>query len=58
MVPDVVEWRGCDEAVAHEPGQGRLAVERVLASEPDQSRVSLDPAVGCALISRVQDGRL
>ena len=53
-----VQRDGRNEPVVHEPGQRRLAVERVFPSEPDEGWVALDPAVGGALVPRVVNRRL
>ncbi|RWV85521.1 hypothetical protein GW17_00052680 [Ensete ventricosum] len=58
VTPDVVERDQRDEPVVHEPGQRRLAVERVFPGEPDEGLVALDPAVGGVLVPRLVNRRL
>ena len=46
MVPDIEEFRACQEALVEEGGQGCLDIEWVSSGQSDQSRVSGNVSIG------------
>mmetsp|Transcript_18663 Transcript_18663/g.62548 ORF Transcript_18663/g.62548 Transcript_18663/m.62548 type:complete len:682 (-) Transcript_18663:56-2101(-) len=56
VITHVVELGRTDEALLHDEGERRLAVEGVQAGEPDELGVPRDPAVWAVLVALVHFG--